>query len=157
MNMKSLLALILIFIMFIQLSPAQSGSAVPNETAVEEVVLSFFNAMRDSDSSAMEAYLANDATLHTVVVSEEGKMMLRQTEIEAFKNSVAQSEAGSLDEQLTSLTVHMDGNLSTAWMDYNFYYNGEFSHCGVNTMNLIQTEEGWKIFSIVDTRRTEGC
>ena len=83
--------------------------------------------------------------------------MLRQTDVQAFMNSVGGSAPGSLDEQLTSLTVHVDGKLSTAWMEYNFYYNGEFSHCGVNTMNLIQKEEGWKIFSIVDTRRTEGC
>jgi ketosteroid isomerase-like protein len=128
-----------------------------NEAAVEETVTEFFNAMRESDGDGMEAFLTPDATLHTVVLNEEGEAMLRQTEIAAFMNSVNQSDAGALDEQLTSFTAHVDGNLSTAWMDYSFYYNGEFSHCGVNTMNLIQTESGWKIFSIVDTRRQEGC
>ncbi len=157
MNMKSLLTLILVFITSIQIAPAQSGSAGPVETAVEEVVLSFFNAMRGSDSSAMEAYLATGVTLHTVALSEDGTPVLRQTDIRAFMNSVGGSAPGSLDEQITSLTVHADGNLSTAWMAYNFFYNGEFSHCGVNTMNLIQKEGGWKIFSIVDTRRTDGC
>lgn len=128
-----------------------------NEAAVEETVIEFFNAMRESDGDGMKTFLTPNATLHTVVLNEDGEAILRRTEIEAFMNSVNQSEVGALDEQLTSFTAHVDGNLSTAWMNYSFYYNGEFSHCGVNTMNLIQTESGWKIFSIADTRRQEGC
>ena len=155
--MKSLLTLILISSTLFQIPSVQSGVSARNEAAVEEAVVSFFNAMRDADSSTMEDYLATDATLHTMTLSEEGIPMLRQTDIEAFKSSVKGSAPGSLDEQLTSFTVHVDGNLSTAWMDYRFYFNGEFSHCGVNTMNLIQTGAGWKIFSIVDTRRNKAC
>ncbi|WP_340103785.1 nuclear transport factor 2 family protein [Rhodohalobacter sp. 8-1] len=124
---------------------------------VEKMIGDFFESMRNSDAADMRSFLTESATLKTVVSGEQGSTHLRQTEISAFMNSVINSEAGSLDEQLTSFTAHVDGNLSTAWMDYSFYYNGEFSHCGVNTMNLIQTESGWKIFSIVDTRRQEGC
>lgn len=124
---------------------------------VEKVIMDFFDAMRESDSAGMQAFLTADATLKTVATGEQDSTILRQTDIAAFLNSVGEADAGSLDEQLTSFTAHVDGNLSTAWMGYSFYYDGEFSHCGVNTMNLIQTEGGWKIFSIVDTRRTVGC
>ena len=124
---------------------------------IEKVITDFFDSMRESDSAGMQTFLTKDATLKTVVSGEQDSANLRQTDIAAFLNSVGQSEAGALDEQLISFTAHIDGKLSTAWMGYEFYYNGEFSHCGVNTMNLIQTVDGWKIFSIVDTRRQEGC
>lgn len=124
---------------------------------VEKVIMAFFESMLNSDAADMESFLTKEATLKTVAPGEENSIILRQTDIAAFLNSVAESEPGSLDEQLTSFAAHVDGNLSTAWMDYSFYYNGEFSHCGVNTMNLIKTSSGWKIFSIVDTRRQEGC
>lgn len=124
---------------------------------VEKVITDFFDAMRQSDSADMELFLTADATLKTVASGNQDNTILRETEIPAFLNSIEESDVGSLDEQLTSLIAHVDAKLSTAWMEYRFYYNGEFSHCGVNTMNLIQTAGGWKIFSIVDTRRQDPC
>lgn len=127
------------------------------EEEVEQLVIDFFEAMRSSDSELMSSYLLDESTLHTVVLSGEGSSRLRQTDIQAFLSSVSETEAGSLDEQLTHFEVRADGNLATAWMGYRFYIAGEFSHCGVNSMNLIRQESGWKIFSIVDTRHTDGC
>jgi hypothetical protein len=36
---------------------------------------------------------------------------------------------------------------------YSFYVNGELSHSGTNVMTLINTEEGWKISYVADTRK----
>jgi len=155
--MTILLTLIIIASGALHIPSNQKQFISTSEPEVEEIITDFFVAMRNSDSPAMQSMLTPDATLYTVVVTEEGNSMLRQTDIGAFMSSVSDAPAGSLDEQLTSFTAHVDGSLSTAWMDYSFYYNGEFSHCGVNTMNLIQTGAGWKIFSIVDTRRRDGC
>jgi hypothetical protein len=77
--------------------------------------------------------------------------------MDRFLESVSNAPAGLLNEELTSLQVLTDGDLATAWMEYNFFRGDEFSHCGVNSMNLIRTANSWKIFSIVDTRRTENC
>lgn len=152
--------LIILSFIFTGVLPLQTYSDQVNtdpKEEIEKVIMVFFEAMRESDETAMQAFLTSDATLKTVARGEQDSTILRQTDIAAFLNNVGEADAGSLDEQLTSFIAHIDGNLSTAWMDYSFYYNGEFSHCGVNTMNLIQTEGGWKIFSIVDTRRQEGC
>ncbi len=127
-----------------------------SEQVVEKVVIQFFDAMRGADGDQIRSLTTDDATLHTVTELDE-KPTLRETNFGDFIGSVSQSERGTLDEQLISLTVHQDGNLATAWMEYRFYVAGEFSHCGVNTMNLIHKEDGWKIFSIVDTRQQEGC
>jgi hypothetical protein len=43
------------------------------------------------------------------------------------------------------------------WTPYAFYYDGNFSHCGVDSFQLARTAEGWKVVQIADTRRTQGC
>ena len=159
--MSFFISLLLLFSSLIELHQetphTTSDKTEQTEASVEETVNEFFNAMRKSDGAGMEKFLMAGATLHTVTSSDEENPMLRETALDAFLNSVSEAEPGALDEQLTSFTSHVDGDLSTAWMGYNFYYNGEFSHCGINTMNLLNTATGWKIFSIVDTRRQQGC
>jgi hypothetical protein len=112
--------------------------------------------MRESDGEAVRSLFSEGAVLQTVRDAESG-YSLSETPIDAFASSVGSSEPGQLDERLHTVSVHVDGGLATAWMDYTFYYDGSFSHCGVNTMNLIRTGSGWKIFSIADTRRQQDC
>jgi ketosteroid isomerase-like protein len=120
------------------------------------VIESFFDGMRASDGEILLSLVTDDITLHTVT-QREGETVRAATDMSRFMESVSNAPVGLLNEELTSLVVHMDGDLATAWMEYNFFRGDEFSHCGVNSMNLIQTNEGWKIFSIVDTRRTDPC
>lgn len=123
---------------------------------VESVIISLFDAMRASDGNQIRSLVTEDAKLHTVTLAD-GEPILRETRFDLFITSVGHAEPGTLDEQLTSVQVNIDENLATAWMEYRFYVAGKFSHCGVNTMNLIRKSDGWKIFSIVDTRRSENC
>jgi len=134
----------------------KDGSSASDEE-IEQVHFDFFEAMLFSNGERMRTFLTDDATLHTVVSSDDGEPFLRQADIQAFLESVENTKAGALDELLISFNAHVDGDLATAWMAYRFYVVSDFSHCGVNTMNLIRQNSEWKIFSIVDTRRTNGC
>ena len=149
-----------LFLIFLFLSGSLgSGQISKAQFAGDEVraaIEQFFDAMRKSDGEAVRSFFTEGAVLQTVRSSDSG-FSLSETPIDAFASSVGSSEPGQLDEQLHSLSVHLDGGLATAWMDYTFYYDGSFSHCGVNTMNLIRTGSGWKIFSIADTRRQQDC
>jgi len=149
---------ILLVLLLMNFSPRNDINSLISspEQQLEAVVIQLFDAMRGSDGDQIRSITTDDATLHTVTESD-GEPFLRETNFDDFIRSVSQSTPGTLDEQLTSLTIHRDGNLATAWMEYRFYTADEFSHCGVNTMNLIQKKDGWKIFSIVDTRQQEGC
>jgi ketosteroid isomerase-like protein len=134
-----------------QFSAAQSA-----DDEVRAVIDQLFDAMRESDGEAVRSLFSEGAVLQTVRDAESG-YSLSETPIDAFASSVGSSEPGQLDERLHTVSVHVDGGLATAWMDYTFYYNGSLSHCGVNTMNLIRSDSGWKIFSIADTRRQQNC
>jgi hypothetical protein len=43
------------------------------------------------------------------------------------------------------------------WTPYELEVEGIFSHCGVNSFQLIRINEQWKITQITDTRRKEDC
>lgn len=123
---------------------------------VRETVMTLFEGMEAADGDVLRSVLDENATLHTVRSSETGTELV-ETDINSFIESVEGSEPGTLIEEILYISVNVDGDLATAWMDYHFYRGVEFSHCGVNSMNLIRKAGEWKIFSIVDTRRTEGC
>jgi hypothetical protein len=42
-------------------------------------------------------------------------------------------------------------------MDYGFFLGDQFSHCGVNSFQLVRTEDGWKTIHLIDTRQQAGC
>ena len=132
------------------------AGAVSDNESPSQVIESFFDGMRASDGDILKTLITDDITLHTVT-QREGETVRAATDMSRFLESVSNAPVGLLNEELTSLEVHIDGDLATAWMGYNFFRGDEFSHCGVNSMNLIRTAEGWKIFSIVDTRRTDPC
>lgn len=147
--------LITLFLILMIPATLLAGSVSDNDSP-SRVIESFFDGMRASDGNILKTLITDDITLHTVT-QREGETVRVSTEMSRFLESVSNAPVGLLNEELTSLEVHIDGDLATAWMEYNFYRGDEFSHCGVNSMNLIRTTEGWKIFSVVDTRRTDDC
>lgn len=150
-SLKLLPFFALLMFSFTQCSPENSNE---NDEAVSAVITEFFDAMRASDGDQLRSLITSETTLKTVTVADV-EPVLRETSFDRFITSVEGSEPGTLDEQLTSLTIHVDDNLATAWMGYRFYRGDGFSHCGVNTMNLVKKSSGWKVVTIIDTRRSD--
>jgi hypothetical protein len=147
---------IIVLLMFYSPSLTPTSEVIDDERDVEIVIETFFDGMKESSGDKIKSVLNSDATLQTVEF-RDGEHRLIATDINRFIESVQSSAPGTLNEVLQSLTIKIDGNLAAAWMDYRFYLGTEFSHCGVNSMNLIKSEGNWRIFSIVDTRRKEEC
>ncbi|MFM7855462.1 MAG: hypothetical protein ACKO96_26940, partial [Flammeovirgaceae bacterium] len=54
--------------------------------------------------------------------------------------------------------MEVDGRFAQVWCDYAFYVGNKFSHCGVDAFHLFKGSDNvWRIFHLVDTRRREGC
>ncbi|HNJ29817.1 MAG TPA: hypothetical protein PLQ40_12740, partial [Ferruginibacter sp.] len=74
-----------------------------------------------------------------------------------FANSISKLPKDAADERITFDVVRVDGALAIAWTPYKFYFNGKFSHCGVNSFQLVRFNGEWKIQYLIDTRRKAGC
>jgi hypothetical protein len=61
------------------------------------------------------------------------------------------------DERISFDLVKIDGELASVWTPYKFYAGEKFSHCGVDSYQLVKLNGEWKIQYLIDTRRKQGC
>ena len=130
-------------------------TADPAVAEVEGVVRSLFDHMRAGDTAAMTALFHPDVRLITTG-SQDGVPTSRVVPASAWVESVGSSER-ELDERLYEVEVRVSENLAFVWTEYSLFVDGDFSHCGVDLIDLIRTAEGWRIVQIADTRKQEGC
>jgi hypothetical protein len=127
------------------------------EQAIQQVIASLFEGMKSKDLSKIEPAFLSSAQMQTVIASQQGATVGTNS-VQDFFNRIATTPAETvLDEQILDYQIKIDGQMAAAWTPYRFYVNGAFSHCGVNSFQLVKTSEGWKITYIIDTRRKEGC
>ncbi len=127
------------------------------EDSVKAVVNLLFSSMKASDGALLLSCFAEGALLQTIAKEKEGKLFVKNESIKAFAASIGSAPKGALDERISFDMIKIDGDLASVWTPYQFYYNGNFSHCGVNSFQLLRTSLGWKIQYIIDTRRKQGC
>jgi hypothetical protein len=132
-------------------------SQTPATDSVKAVVNSLFVAMKTSDAALLLSAFNDSAILQTIVTNKEGKMVVKNEPVKNFANAISKATSGSLDERIQFDMIKIDGALASVWTPYSFYYNNTFSHCGVNSFQLVRTSAGWKIQYLVDTRRKSGC
>jgi hypothetical protein len=127
------------------------------ETAVQQVIALLFEGMKNKEAELLLKAFHPEATMQTVVSGESGAS-LGSNSVNDFVNRIVSTPEGTiLDERILDFQIKVDGQMAAAWTPYEFYVNDRFSHCGVNSFQLIKTVDGWKITYIIDTRRKEGC
>lgn len=132
-------------------APAAAQSA--EHDAAYAVITRLFDAMRARDTVAMRAAFVPNASMQSL-----GDTAVRFDAIDGWINGVGRARPGLvLDERLANPVIHVDGNLANVWVDYWFFAGDRFSHCGVDAFLLTKQGGIWRIFSVVDTRRTQGC
>jgi len=127
------------------------------EDSVKIVINRLFEAMKNGDAALLKSTFADSAILQTITRNKEGNTIVQNEEVAEFINFVSKQPKGAADERITYDLVKIDGSLAIAWTPYKFYFNGTFSHCGVNSFQLVRFNNGWKIQYLIDTRRRQGC
>lgn len=127
------------------------------EDSVKAVINTMFTAMKNADGALLKSCFSDSVILQSIGRNKEGDMMVRSENPEIFIHQVQSAKPGSLDERISFETVKVDGPLAIAWTPYNFYLDNQFSHCGVNSFQLVRFNGIWKIQYIIDTRRRLGC
>lgn len=149
--MKHLIILSLMFSFFAFPAKAQE------EENVKQVIASMFVGMKEKNPDLVRQSFHPDASMQTVIAGESGAT-LGSNSVQDFVNRIATTPANTvLDERILDYQIKIDGQMASVWTAYEFYVNDGFSHCGVNSFQLIKTAEGWKITYVIDTRRKEGC
>ncbi len=133
---------------------AQSDQADQKE--IVAVVTKFFDGMRTRDTALMRSTVVPTAAL----VSATGPTGLGQpTTADQFIERVGKGTGPGGDEQIKDPNVQIDPPLASLWAYFTFTRGGQttINHCGVDLFLLRKGPDGWKIFQVADTHRTEGC
>ena len=134
------------------------GNAQTDGEMVKQAVVTFFDAFHAQDSVQLKAMMSNDMVLQTIGKNKEGETIVVQEDYHRFLQSIASiPPTTKFEERLNSFDIKVDGPMANAWVGYEFYVNGNFSHCGVNSFQLFKEKERWKIIYLIDTRRKEHC
>ncbi len=150
--MKYLIILFLSFPGLSILAKAQNA-----EDSVKATINNLFTAMKNGDANLFKTVFADSAYLQTIVRDKNGNTQVKTENVGDFAKFVGTLKKDSADERISFDIIRIDGPLAVAWTPYQFYYNGAFSHCGVNSFQLVRFSGGWKIQYLIDTRRRTGC
>jgi hypothetical protein len=127
-----------------------------DEEQIKACINNLFTAMKTIDTTLLKSCFANDAILQTIISNPKGNNV-KTDALNSFVNSIAKQTANTLDEQISFEKVLTDGILASVYTPYNFYFKGNFSHCGINSFQLVKLNGEWKIVYLIDTRYKNKC
>lgn len=137
---------------------AGAAAQAEPEAEVKAAIDAFFEAFHDRDTTRIREMLAADMILQSVGLSREGEVVLRKEAAGDFLASLAGiPDSVAIEERLLEYHIQVDGPMAHAWTPYAFYLRGGFSHCGVNSFHFVRMDGRWRMVSLIDTRRREGC
>ena len=134
-----------------------SVNAQTAEDSVKAVINKMFEAMKNSDGTNLKSCFGDSVVFQTIARDKEGNVVVRNESVNDFVESINKMPKGAADERISFETIKIEGALAIVWAPYNFYFNGQFSHCGVNSFQVVRFNNGWKIQYIIDTRRKQDC
>lgn len=128
-----------------------------DKDSVKSTINRFFEGMRKSDSILLKSTLAPGAIFQTIVEKPGNQPAVQTENIQDFITAVTKPHADVYDERIAFDIIKTDAALALAWTPYKFYISDTFSHCGVNSFQLVKLNGAWKIQYIIDTRRKDNC
>jgi len=112
------------------------------ERAVIAAAQAVFDAMEALNPEAFRNSMVSDGFLMSVSVGST-----RRTTRDDFAANIARRTSPMI-ERMWDPEVRIDGPVATLWAPYDFYSATEFSHCGTDAFQLVETTEGWKVVVI---------
>lgn len=118
--------------------------------AIKESIEKLFIGMKNADTIMIRSVFADEAILQTITKNNE----IKTEKLQNFLSSFSKLSKNDADEKIRFESINIDGDLASVFTPYEFYYKGQFSHCGANSFQLVKQNNVWKIQYLIDTRRT---
>jgi hypothetical protein len=112
-----------------------------------------FDGMAAHDAALIRSTMLPDVRLYSA--REDGAT--RAIAGEDFASQIAANKGDVLERFTSAPSVSIRGRLAQVWGEYEFLRDGKFTHCGIDSVSLFKTADGWKIATLVYTMETKGC
>jgi imidazolonepropionase-like amidohydrolase len=138
-----------------EIAPKISNSYIEKPTPQQEaaaVADKLFAAMQAKNADAIRALFITEGQLVAVDKPRngEGISKTRTFTADAFAKMIAEGK-GEYIEKMPEKEVKINGDFALVVGRYTFYVGDKFSHCGVNSFQMVKTETGWRIANAAST------
>lgn len=128
------------------------AATASDQDDVIALVQKTFDGMLAKDAAKLESLFIKDARLSSV--REDGTATSMTVADWAARLGAAK---GQLLERMWAPQVRIQGRIASLWAPYDFHRDGKFSHCGIDHVDLLKTNDGWKIAALVYTTQIKDC
>ena len=156
MNLLISRSTVLVAVAIASLLAATPARAQSDERAIVAVVTKFLDGLRMRDTARMRSTVVSGATF----VSVGGTTGLEApSAIDGIIERTGKGTGRGIDERLEVPKVQTDEQLASLWAYRTLTLPGHttIDYCGHDVYLLRKGPDGWKIFQIAGTSRTEGC
>jgi len=143
------------FLLLVGLCVVQFASA--QEAELKKFVQHFFQSMYKQDTAALRKLFVPAASLFTYSYDAKGNPRAKGESVSDFITGVSFLGDSPMEERLTGWQCLVDVGVASVWTPYEFYFEGKFSHCGIDSWQFILVQGEWKITQLTDTRRKTNC
>lgn len=137
-------------------APAAAAQAPGDDTRdVVAAVQKFFDAMASCDAAAARALSVPEGRLYRLVAGAADAVPKSST-FEEFNARLGACDRRML-ERMWAPQVRVHAGIASLWAPYDFWLDGAFSHCGIDSFDLVKTGDGWKLTGGIYTVERDGC
>jgi ketosteroid isomerase-like protein len=116
----------------------------------------FFAAINSNDAAALDELYLPQLDLFVVPHAPDGMRTFRSRS-GAADVAKMRSETRKLHEHYWNPTVLVHGGIALFWAPYEFMVDGKRSHCGIDTIDLVQVDGKWRLASVMYTVEPDAC
>lgn len=153
MNTRTIAGLITLKLI---LSPgfAAAQSANPEHDEVMQTIHAWTYTMANGDIESRNALTIDGSMIHVMAEEDDGSFQLRPRQL--IHANLSASDAVMIERYWNEQLIVND-QLATFWADYDFWIDGEFSHCGADIFNLAMISGVWKLGNMSYTVQRSNC
>lgn len=132
------------------------GHQPSEEAAVLEVLDRFMTAISESDLEAQAAMQTPDGMTYQWRPAKGGGMHITARPNSYWTDS-SRDDGQVYRERYWSPTVMIRGGIAVVWAPYEFWIDGETSHCGVDVLDFVKIDGEWLVSNAMWTVEPEAC
>lgn len=154
MRTHTLLTISLFILLLI--SKPTSAQSTADEQAILNTVDQFVTALAERNRQLLTSITVQGSLNISTSIGASGDQRIRIQNYTQLLNNLS-SEGPALLERYWDPTVLIQRDIAVFWAPYDFHVNGEFSHCGIDSFQLIKRDERWLLTNLSWTVERTGC
>jgi hypothetical protein len=133
---------------------ANAQQSHPEYPAVQQVVDDFFESINTGNGALLAGLEVDGAQVLNIREDVPGEYEFVER---AWFAEDSFSDGARLTERYWDEQLLISDHLAVFWAPYDLHVDGEFSHCGIDVLNLIKIDDQWKIGHAMWTIQRQGC